>query len=67
VLAISQETNEELKKYNQGKSGLLLEKIAVPGTRVAVLCDTSMGTARPFLTSFSDVLHSTASTTWFRD
>jgi len=50
MLAISQEINEELKKYKQGKSGLRFEKINVPGTGVTIFCDTSIGTPRPFLT-----------------
>jgi len=45
ALAKSQETDEELKKYDQHESGLRLEQIDVPGIEVAVFC----GTPRPFL------------------
>jgi len=50
ALATSQETDKELKKHDQDESGLRLEKIDVPGTGVAVFCDTSMGTLRLLLT-----------------
>jgi len=50
MLASSQEIDEELKKFKQGKSGLRLEKIDFLGTGVIVFCDTSIGTLRPFLT-----------------
>jgi len=49
-LATAQETDEELKKYNQSKSGLRLEKIDVSRTGVTIFCDTSIETSRSFLT-----------------
>jgi len=49
ALAASQETDEELKKHEQRESVLRFEKIDVSGTGIAVFCDTSMGTPRPFL------------------
>jgi len=50
ALAESQEKDDELKKYVQGESGLRLEKVEIPGTAVAVYCDATAPTPRPFLT-----------------
>jgi len=50
MLATSQRIDEELKKYKQCKSGSQLEKIDIPGTKVTIFCDISIGMPRPFLT-----------------
>ncbi|KAL4153461.1 hypothetical protein QTP88_001294 [Uroleucon formosanum] len=50
ALAISQQGDEELKKYEQGNTGLQLKQVQLPGTDVLVFCDISTSIARPFVT-----------------
>ena len=50
ALAISQETDDELKIYLNGSSALQLKRVQLPGTPVSVYCDVSSTTARPFVT-----------------
>jgi len=50
ALAAAQQEDEELQQYLEEDSTLLMKKIRVPGTDVAVFCDVSTQTARPFVT-----------------
>lgn len=50
ALAAAQREDEELQQYLEGDSTLLMKKIRIPGTDVAVFCDVSTQTARPFIT-----------------
>lgn len=50
ALAISQQGDEELKKYEKENTGLQLKQVQLPGTNVLVFCDLSTSTARPFVT-----------------
>ncbi|XP_033222559.1 uncharacterized protein LOC117176428 [Belonocnema kinseyi] len=45
-----QNEDTDIKTYLQPESTLHLEKVQLPGTKVAVYCDVSTRTARPFLT-----------------
>ncbi|KAL4718276.1 hypothetical protein ACJJTC_006556, partial [Scirpophaga incertulas] len=49
ALALSQRTDEELAKARRDFS-LKLEDIIIPGTNVTIVCDTSTGRPRPYLT-----------------
>lgn len=49
ALALSQSTDEELAEARRNSS-LKLENIVIPGTNITVVCDTSTGRPRPFLT-----------------
>jgi len=60
ALAASQETDEELKEYNQRESGLRLEKIEIAGAEVAVFRDTTMATLRPFRRAVFKNIHNLA-------
>lgn len=50
ALAASQESDEEILKFQQVPSPLQLKRIQVPGTQMSVTCDVSTSTARPFVT-----------------
>jgi len=50
ALAVSQETEEQMRKHQRSESSLRLRKIDLPGAGVAVFCDTVEATPRPFLT-----------------
>lgn len=50
ALAVSQQGDDELKKCEQGNSGLQLKQVQLPGTNVLVFCDISTSIARPFVT-----------------
>lgn len=50
ALAMSQQGDDELKKYAQENTGLRLKQVELPGTNVLVFCDTSTSIARPFVT-----------------
>lgn len=50
ALAESQGGDHGLAEYSKEGSRLRLEKVEIPGTGVAVYCDTATPTPRPFLT-----------------
>lgn len=50
ALAESQRNDEELEEYLQRETGLRLNRVEIPGTGIAVYCDTATPTPRPFLT-----------------
>lgn len=49
-LSKSQEANEELKQYLLEPTGLILQKMQIPGSRNSLYCDVSTSIVRPFLT-----------------
>lgn len=49
VLAQSQSTDPELKKYLEGESSLRLVKMNLPGSRTELYCDVSTTIPRPFV------------------
>ena len=51
ALATAQETDEELQRLLIGGTSLQLDKIPVPGTSVALFCDTAHDRPRPFIPS----------------
>jgi cleavage and polyadenylation specificity factor subunit 1 len=51
ALATAQETDEELQRLLIGGTSLQLDKIPVPGTSVALFCDTAHDRPRPFVPS----------------
>jgi cleavage and polyadenylation specificity factor subunit 1 len=50
ALAISQQGDDELKKYEKENTELQLKQVQLLGTNVLVFCDVSISTARPFVT-----------------
>lgn len=51
ALALAQEHDEELRKYlNKTSTGLVLEKVPIPGTENLIWCDVSLSKTRPFVT-----------------
>lgn len=50
ALAQSQMSDIELAKMQEG-SALKLEQVVIPGTNITLICDTSTGRPRPYLTS----------------
>jgi len=48
--AAAQHENEELQQYLEEDSPLLMKKVRIPDTDVAVFCDVSTQTVRPFVT-----------------
>jgi len=49
VLAEAQATDAELTALLQGTTALRLEKIQIPGSDVALHCDTTTGRPRPYI------------------
>ncbi|XP_063994836.1 uncharacterized protein LOC135172612 [Diachasmimorpha longicaudata] len=50
ALASSQQADDTMKTYLRSGSGLQLKQIQIPGAGVAVFCDTSSLSPRPYLT-----------------
>lgn len=49
AVTTAQEPDEKLKSHIQGNCGLVLKKLAIPGTNAKTFCDISISNARPFL------------------
>jgi len=49
ALATSQKEDEELSQHLRQKTALRLKKVAIPGTGIAVYCDTVTGVQRLFI------------------
>lgn len=52
ALASSQATDDELASFRRSNnSSLKLEDVCIPGTDITLVCDTSTGKPRPYVTS----------------
>jgi transposase InsO family protein len=49
AVATSQDSDDELKTFQQSNTSLRLEKLPIPGTTVSIYCDTSARRPRPYI------------------
>ena len=48
-MAQAQQSDAEVQTYHTAISGLVLSDVPLPGTDTTLLCDTSIGAARPIV------------------